>query len=160
VTLSDKANFDRRTTERRNSAAPALARLLSDSALSRAALAACGFPVALADASAVGRPLTYVNTAFETFFGYRSDELIGRPVITLMFPEAEGAANMFDNAPARIQMKARRKDGSSAEVELSIGMVHGSDGRLTHWVLSFADHSELQRMREELRVLRAIAASP
>ena len=57
--------------------APALARLLADSALSRAALAACGFPVALADASAKGRPLTYVNPSFEAFFGYRADEARG-----------------------------------------------------------------------------------
>jgi hypothetical protein len=39
-------------------------------------------------------------------------------------------------------------------------MVNGADGRLTHWVLSFADRSEMERMREELRVLKAIAASP
>ena len=140
--------------------APALARLLSDSALSRAALAACGFPVALADAAAKGRPLTYVNPAFESFFGYRADEALGRPAITLLFPEAEGAADMFNKAPARLQTRARRKDGVTADVELSIGMVHGVDGRLTHWVLAFADRSEMERMREELRVLRAIAAAP
>src|SRR6185436_10246788 len=103
-------------------AAPALARFLSDSALSRAALAACGFPVALSDASAKGRPLTYVNPAFETFFGYRADEVAGRPAITLLFPEDEAAASMFNEAPVRLQMRARRKDGASAEVELSIGM--------------------------------------
>jgi hypothetical protein len=39
-------------------------------------------------------------------------------------------------------------------------MVHGTDGRLTHWVLAFADRSEIARMQEELRVLRAIAAAP
>jgi PAS domain S-box-containing protein len=140
--------------------APALARLLSDSALSRAALAACGFPVALADAAAKARPLTYVNPAFETFFGYRAGELVGRPAITLLFPEDEAAASMFDAAPVRLQMRARRKDGSSADVDLSIGMVHGVDGRLTHWVLAFADRSEIARLREELRVLRSIAAAP
>jgi PAS domain S-box-containing protein len=140
--------------------APALARLLSDSALSRAALAACGFPVALADAAAKGRPLTYVNPAFESFFGYRADEALGRPAITLLFPEADGAANMFNEAPARLHTRARRKDGVTVEVELSIGMVHGVDGRLTHWVLAFADRSEMERMREELRVLRAVAAAP
>jgi len=151
---------DRLPNGPRRPAAPALARLLSDSALSRAALAACGFPLALADASAKGRPLTYVNPSFETFFGYRADEVLGRPVITLLFPEAEGAASMFNEAPVRRQMRARRKDGASAEVELSIGMVHGVDGLLTHWVLSFADRGEIARMHEELRVLRAIAAAP
>ena len=140
--------------------APALARFLSDSALSRAALAACGFPVALSDATAKGRPFTYVNTAFEAFFGYRSDEVLGRPVITLLFPQDESAANMFSEAPARVQMHARRKNGLAAEVELSIGMVHGVDGRLTHWVLAFADRSEIARMHEELRVLRSIEAAP
>jgi PAS domain S-box-containing protein len=140
--------------------APALARLLADSALSRAALSACGFPVALSDAAAKGLPLTYVNPAFESFFGYRADEVIGRPVITLLFPEDESAASMFNDAPARLRMHARRKSGEAAEVELSIGMVHGVDGRLTHWVLAFADRSEVARMQEELRVLRAIAAAP
>jgi len=153
-------NSDRLPNGARRPAAPALARLLSDSALSRAALAACGFPLALADASARGRPLTYVNSSFEIFFGYRSDEVLGRPVITLLFPEADCAASMFNEAPVRLQMRARRKDGASAEVEVSIGMVHGVDGLLTHWVLSFADRSEIARMHEELRVLRAIAAAP
>jgi PAS domain S-box-containing protein len=155
MTLSDKVQNGPRAPQ-----APALARLLSDSALSRAALAACGFPVALADAAAKGRPLTYVNPAFEAFFGYRADEAIGRPSITLLFPEDEAASSMFNEAPARVQMRARRKDGSTADVELSIGMVHGADGRLTHWVLAFADRSEIARMQEELRVLRAIAAAP
>ncbi|MCC6211959.1 MAG: PAS domain S-box protein [Burkholderiales bacterium] len=155
MTLSDKVPNGPRAPQ-----APALARLLSDSALSRAALAACGFPVALADAAAKGRPLTYVNPAFEAFFGYRADEAIGRPSITLLFPEDETASNMFNEAPSRVQMRARRKDGSTADVELSIGMVHGADGRLTHWVLAFADRSEIARMQEELRVLRAIAAAP
>jgi len=109
MTLSDKLPGGRAPQ------APALARLLADSALSRAALAACGFPVALADATAKGRPLTYVNPAFETYFGYRMDDLQGRPVITLLFPEAEGAASMFNEAPSRVQMRARRKDGTSAD---------------------------------------------
>ena len=151
--------FLHKAAERRQTA-PALAQLLSDSALSRAALAACGFPVALADAGNKGRPITYVNHAFERFFGYRADEVQGRPAITLLFPEGDGAASMFSNAPVRLHMRARRKDGSAAEVELSIGMVHGVDGSLTHWVLAFADRGEISHMQEELRVLRAIAAAP
>ena len=102
----------------------------------------------MSDAAAKGLPLTYVNPAFESFFGYRAEEVIGRPVITLLFPEDEGAAIMFKDAPARLRMHARRKNGAAAEVELSIGMVHGVDGRLTHWVLAFADRSEIARMRK------------
>jgi PAS domain S-box-containing protein len=140
--------------------APALFRLLADSALSRAALSACGFPVALADATLKGRPITYCNQAFDDFFGFRRDEALGRPAITLLFPEDEASSTMFEQAPARLLMRARRKDRSVAQVEVTIGMVNGADGRLTHWVLSFADRSEMERLREELRVLKAIAASP
>lgn len=154
MTVPDK------TSSGRHEAAPALARLLVESALSRAALAACGFPVALVDAAGKGRPIVHVNPAFEAFFGYRGGEALGRPVITLLFPEGEGAACMFDGAPGRLQMRARRRDGSAALVELTIGMVHAPDGRLTHWVLTFADRTELERLREELRLLRSIAASP
>jgi PAS domain S-box-containing protein len=144
----------------RKQAAPALFQLLSDSALSRAALAACGFPVALVDATVSGKPLNYVNPAFEEFFGFRSDEVLGRPVITLLFPQDHAAAQLFEVAPTRAVMRARRRDGASVQVELSVGMVHGADGRLTHWVLAFADRSELERLREELRLLKSLAAAP
>ena len=144
----------------RKDAAPALYRLLSDSALARAALDVCGFAVALTDATVKGRPITYVNPAFERMFGYRAQEAIGKPVITLLFPEDQASGQLFSEAPARVNLRARLKDGGTVPVELSVGMVHGADGRLTHWVLAFADRGELERLREELRVLRAIAAAP
>ena len=62
-----------------------LHRLLSDSARSHAALGACGFPLAMLDARAAARPLTYVNAAFEGFFGYRAAEALGRPLAALLF---------------------------------------------------------------------------
>ena len=152
MTISHKAS--------RPEAAPALFRLLSDSALSRAALGACGFPVALLDAGAKGRPFTYINPAFESFFGYRQQDAVGRPAITLLFPHDEHAARLFEQAPARFELRARRQDGSAALVELTIGMVIGADGGISHWVLAFADRSDLEKLREELRVLRALAAAP
>ncbi len=144
----------------RQNAAPALFRLLADSAVSRAALGACGFPVALVDARAAGHTVSYVNPAFEAFFGYRTDEVLGKPAITLLFPQDQSAARMFAEAPARVEMNARRKDASAAQVELTIGMVHDTDGALSHWVLAFADRSEIERLREELRVLRSLASVP
>ena len=138
MTISHKAS--------RPEAAPALFRLLSDSALSRAALGACGFPVALLDAGAKGRPFTYINPAFESFFGYRQQDAVGRPAITLLFPHDEHAARLFEQAPARFELRARRQDGSAALVELTIGMVNGADGGISHWVLAFADRSDLEKL--------------
>jgi PAS domain S-box-containing protein len=144
----------------RTEAAPALYRLLADSAVSRAALGACGFPVALVDAKAKGHPVCYVNSAFEGFFGYRTDEILGKPAITQLFPEDQAAARLFQDAPARFEIRARRKDASGAHVELTIGVVHDAEGGLSHWVLAFADRGEIERLREELRVLRSLAAVP
>ena len=158
MTLSDKAI--RRPSKPAPGPAPALYRLLADSALSRAALAACGFPVALADATLPQKPITYVNPAFEGFFGYRADEVLGKPAAALFAPGDEAAARIFAEAPVRLLARARRSDGAIVSVELTVGAVHGADGRLTHWVLAFADRSELEKLREELRVLRAIAAAP
>ena len=140
--------------------APALYRLLAESAVSRAALDACGFPVALVDARATAHPFSYVNAAFERFFGYRAEDVLGKPPITLLFAQDERSSTLFEAAPTRVQLRARRADGSQLPVELSVGMVHDVDGRLTHWVLAFADRSEIERLRDELRLLRALGSAP
>ena len=71
--------------------APALFRLLAEAALSRAALDACGLPVALADAAAARPAFSYVNHAFETCFGYRAAEVLGRPAAELLHVDAAAA---------------------------------------------------------------------
>jgi hypothetical protein len=38
--------------------------------------------------------------------------------------------------------------------------VRSVEGKLTHWVLSFSDCSELERLRSELEKLRGLAANP
>jgi len=129
--------------------APALFRLLAEAALSRAALDACGLPVALADAAG-SRPLSYVNQAFEAFFGYRAAEALGRPAQALLAVDPACAERLFrEPAPTEV-LRARRKDGSLAHVEVSVGALRGSDGRVTHWVLAFADRTELEELRAKL----------
>ena len=130
--------------------APALFRLLAESALSRAALDACGVPVVLADAAAESPQISYVNRAFESFFGYRAAEALGRPVAGLLFANATDAARLFRASELQAQLEARRKDGSVAQVDVSIGAVRGVDGRVTHWVLAFSDRTELEQLRESL----------
>jgi PAS domain S-box-containing protein len=141
----------------RREVAPALFRLLAEASLSRAALDACGLPVALVDAVEGGRSLTYVNQAFESFFGYRAAEALGRSAAALPFTDAAAAEGLFREGAAPIVLRAQRKDGSQVHVEASSGAVRGGDGRVTHWVLAFSDRTELEKLRERLFALGAAA---
>lgn len=141
--------------------APALSRLLSDSALSRAALGACGFPLAMLDARASARPITYVNAAFEGFFGYRAGEALGRPLAALVFHGDEPLVHrLLAESSSRWKLRAWAKDGAVRHVEITLGAVHSAQGDLTHWVLAFADRSEVERLRSQLEGLKALAALP
>ena len=141
-------------------AAPALFRLLADSALSRAALSACGLPLALVEADAPGCPVTYVNAAFEAMFGYREADVRGRGVVDLLFRGDEALAQRLFGEPAsRWRLPAWSKDGTALQIEAAVGAVRSSDGRLTHWVLGIVDRSELESLRAEIAALRAQPAA-
>jgi len=145
----------------RPEAAPALFRLLSDSALSRAALGACGFPLAMFDAAAAAHAVTYVNPAFEGFFGYRAGEALGRPLAALLFRGDEPLVQrLLAESSSRWKLRAWGKDGGLRHVELALGAVHSADGKLTHWVIAFSDRSEVEKLRSELEALKALAAAP
>ena len=139
----------------------ALHRLLSDSAVWRAALGACAFPLAVLDATTPVRPITYVNGAFEGYFGYRSAEALGRPLSALLFRGDDALVHRLLAESASLwELRAWGKDGNARHVELALGAVRSVDGKLTHWILSFSDCSELERLRSELEKLRALAAAP
>jgi PAS domain S-box-containing protein len=142
-------------------AAPALYRLLTDSALSRAALGACGFPLAMLDAKAAARSITYVNAAFEGFFGYRTAEALGRPLAALLFHGDEPLVHrLLAESNSRWKLRAWGKDGAVRHIEIALGAVHGADGQLTHWVVAFSDRSEVEKLRSELEALKSLAAAP
>lgn len=145
----------------RTQAAPALFRLLSESAVSRAALEACGFPLALLDATLPARPVTYINAAFVNYFGWNEADAVGRSPAKLLFRGDEAALQRLLADPGtRWHLQTSGKDGEPRDVELALGTVRSVDGKVTHWVLSFSDCSELQRLRVEIEALRAIAAAP
>jgi PAS domain S-box-containing protein len=139
--------------------APALFRLLSESALSRAALSACGVPLALLDANAKGRPFVSVNGAFEAFFGHIEGELRGRSLALLLRGDEALAQRVLGDAQRRWELDACSKDGTLRHVEISLGALRGADGALTHWVLAFSDCGEVQRLRAEVEQLKSLAAS-
>lgn len=144
----------------RPDAAPALYRLLAECALSRAALGDCGIPLALVDANARTKPLTYVNTAFQAFFGYREGDALGQPLAALLFRKDDALVmRLLAEAPRRWELSAWGKDGESRCVEVALAALRDAAGRLTHYVLAFSDRSELERLRSEVESLKSLAAA-
>ena len=141
-----------------NKAAPALARLLEDSSLSRAVFSACRLPLALVDATTVRR-VTWVNPAFEEFFGWKQLDSAGRGLATLLFRGDDGLVQrLVADAGSHWNLDAWGKDGTLRHVEIALGAVRSVDGKLTHWVLSFCDRSEVEQLRAELALQPARGA--
>jgi PAS domain S-box-containing protein len=124
-----------------------LEKLLADSALARAALRTCGFPLAIVDAAEPGRPVVYANPAFEKFFGLRAGEAAGRALASLILGGDEAALyRLLAQAPSHRELQVRSKDGRMYNVELTLGAVRDPEGRLTHWVAGFADLERLKAL--------------
>lgn len=141
-------------------AAPALFRLLSDSALSRAALGACGVPLALIDATSPGRLVSCANPAFEAYFGFGAGEALGRSLGALVLKGDDSLVHrMMAETSSRRELRVWCKDGAERTVEMTLGAIRGSDGRITHWVAGFSDRTELARLRAELESLKGLATA-
>ena len=124
-----------------------LEKLLADSALARAALRTCGFPLAIVDAAAPGRPVFYANPAFEKFFGLRAGEAAGRPFASLVFRGDEATLyRLLAQAPSHRELQVWARDGHVYQVELTLGAIRDGEGRLTHWVAGFADLERLKAL--------------
>ncbi len=144
----------------RRDAAPALYRLLAESALSRSALGACGIPLALLDAGGKSQPLTYLNAAFEAFFGYGERDALGRSLAALVLRGDEALLQrMLAESPRRWEISAWAKDGSLRPVEAALAGLRDAAGRVTHWVIAFSDRGEVEKLRAEVESLKALAAA-
>jgi len=128
--------------------------------MARGALGACGFPIAILDDSATNRPVTYVNEAFESFFGWRADEAVGRSLGSLAFHGDEALVHrMLAESTPRRTVKAWAREGAQRHVELTLSAVRNAEGAISHWVVAFSDRTELERLRAELESLRTLAAA-
>jgi PAS domain S-box-containing protein len=136
-----------------------LFRLLADSALSRDALGACATPIALLQVNPKASAFSYVNASFESFFGHRQSDLLGRSAAVLFAGDEALTQRLFSEPQRRWELTAWSKDGSLRHVEITLGALRSSEGKLTHWVIAFSDHGEVARLRAELEQLKAVAAS-
>ena len=124
-----------------------LEKLLADSALARAALRTCGFPLAIIDAAEPGRPVVYANPAFEKFFGLRAGEATGLPLAQLIFRGDEAKLyRLLAQGAAHRELETWSKDGAVRQVEMTLGAVRDPEGRLTYWVAGFADLERLKAL--------------
>ena len=129
----------------------ALSRLLGDAAMARAALGACPYPIAILNAGAPSRPVSYVNAAFEATFGVRAQDAVGRPLGAVVFRGDEALIHrMLAESVLRKAVRAWSSDGTVRHVELAFGPIRDRDGRITHWTVAFSDRSELEHLRGEL----------
>ena len=143
----------------RQKAAPALFQLLSDSSLSRAALNACGVPIALLEADGANHGVSFVNSAFAAYFGFAESEALGRSLAKLLLRGDENLLRrMIADSPARWPVTVWHKSGAAQPVELAFGVVRDADGRHTHWVLTFADRSEVEQLRAELESAKSLSS--
>ncbi len=129
---------------RASEVAPALTRLLTDSALYRAAFSGCGVPLAIVDAANSACPVLHVNSAFERAFGIPEAEARGRPfAAALCRDDQQAAERLFTAAGSREPLRVWRKDGTPLEVDASAGPVHDAKGARTHWVVTLADRHDV-----------------
>lgn len=145
--------------KRRAQTAPALFRLLSECALTRAALGACGLPVAILESGIRASPLVYCNAAFESLFGYAENETVGKSLAALVFRRDEALLQRLLESPRRWELTAWTKDGLERPVGVSVSAVRSVDGSVTHWVIGFSDRGEVERLRAEVESLKSLAAA-
>src|SRR5258708_36617609 len=119
--------------------------------MARGALDACGFPIAILDDSATNRPVTYVNEAFESFFGCRADEAGGHSLGSLAFHGDEALVHrMLAASTTRRTVKAWTRGGAQRHVELTLSAARNAEAALSHGVGGSSDRTGPQRLRAAL----------
>lgn len=133
----------------REIAAPALFRLLSESALYRAAFSACGVALGIVDARLPRPQLVQVNQAFERFFGLHGSDACRHSVAALLLNgDVALERRLFVDVPTREWVMIQPLEGDCVAVEITIDPLRDSAGQLTHWAVSFAASRERTRLRE------------
>ncbi|HMJ35824.1 MAG TPA: EAL domain-containing protein [Baekduia sp.] len=108
-----------------------------------------------------GRPILYVNRAFEQLFGRARDELVGRNPDLLVGEAAEIedrralAFALNDGVAHEATITLRRRDGSAFRAEMRITPVRDAGGRLTEWIAVVDDVTERAEALDRLALAEA-----
>lgn len=143
----------------REQAAPALFRLLSESALYRSLFSACGVALGIVEARSPRPVFIQVNRAFERSFACQQSEACRNPVATLLLNgDIALERRLFGETAARAQIRATQRDGSAVPIDMTIDPLRDCDGRVTHWAVAFLAERAGTAQARPLR--EAFAATP
>ncbi|MCX7961792.1 MAG: PAS domain S-box protein, partial [Burkholderiales bacterium] len=117
--------------------------------------------VIIAQPTARGQSIVYVNPAFERITGYSAAEVIGRDPNFLHGEDREQPgvaalrAALAEEREATVLVRNYRKDGTPYWSELRVAPVRDENGRVTHFVGISADVTERVEAEQRLQALAA-----
>ena len=118
------------------------------------ALESSASAVLITDANRDDNPIIFSNPAFERLTGYCHDEILGRNCQFLQRDDTnQEALNKIQAATKRgehcqVVLRNYRKDGSLFWNQLTITPIHGTNGRVTHFVSMLNDVSAQVQSKE------------
>lgn len=95
------------------------------------------------------------NLSFDQMFGYDRDELFGQPVSLLDGSDTHGAIEqalekvIAEHARHRIQISARRKDGTTFDADVTLAIVRNNSGHLVCSVHDITHLKEIERVKDQ-----------
>jgi two-component system sensor histidine kinase/response regulator len=109
--------------------------------------------------------LTAWNPAAEAIYGWKAEEVIGRPAVEVLRTEfvsmtREEAVRLRDEVgKVRAELVQYRKDGRPVQIEATTMALRDGGGRISGYVSLNRDISERKRMEEQLRLQAAALRS-
>jgi len=118
-------------------------------------------PLAIYTLGPASTVLTW-NRAAEALYGWRAEEVIGRPLPTIG-QDVEDHGRLRDRvlrgeALRGVEVTRRRKDGTSVNVSLSVAPLHDALGRVTGMLSLAADVTEMRQLEGQYRQAQKMEA--
>lgn len=119
--------------------------------------------ILIADATRRGRPITFVNPAFEEMSGIPSAKAIGQPFELLCGDADDDSVAQLKNAlsagtDAKLTINCGRPDGTKYWNEMSIALVRSAEEQVTHLVAVMEDVTEQRESQEQRLQSERLAA--
>jgi PAS domain S-box-containing protein len=95
--------------------------------------------------------VTYANLACLSMWDYEEEEVIGKQASTFFADRSEATAVLkavLDEGAWQGEMKARRRDGSAFDVQVSANLVTDADGEPFCMMISFVDITERKKLEQ------------